>query len=530
MGVVRTIARNVFSNFAGYFVSMVVGFLLTPYVMEVLGKDKWGLWQAIVAFTGSYGLCDLGIRSAVGHYVTRYWAQRDLEGVNRTFATALVITTWVAIFLALVTTALAFVSPLLFESGMETNEMRTVILIMGIGVSLNFPLAIFGSATYARQRFDIANTVGISERITTALLYVWVLESGWGLVGVASIAAASPTMFNVARIWIAFKLLPGLELTKKLVKLTSVKELFSFGFYNVLVNAADQIVLNSDALIIAIVLNSTATAYYSGGSFVIAQSIALINAFAWTLTPYATKCDTEGDTEALRRLWMTGTRMVVLLGALIASGMILLGEDFLFLWIKPKELGIVRGDEYTSSAVIMAILAGTVYIRAAMSCGKQILFGIQEVKFLAKNSIATAILNVVLSCVLIYWFGLIGVAISSVFAFALMQLWFQPKFLSKCIDKSVWAFMVPTLWIPTVVFGTMWGMELLVCDYIHATSWSSFVAKGFALATPAAILGFWLGTSHVEKDKLRAFLKRIGRGLDPFTGRRKNGNGKKNGS
>ena len=107
----------------------------------------------------------------------------------------------------------------------------------------------------------------------------------------------------------------------------------------------------------------------------------------------------------------------------------------------------MRGDEYTSSATVMAILAGTVLVRAAMACSKQILFGIQEVKFLARNSIATAILNVLLSCVMIYWLGLVGVAISSVFAFAVMQLWFQPRFLSKCIDKPVWSFMVPALWI-----------------------------------------------------------------------------------
>ncbi len=38
----------------------------------------------IVGMTGYYGLLDLGIRSAVGQYVTRYWTAGDMEGVNRT--------------------------------------------------------------------------------------------------------------------------------------------------------------------------------------------------------------------------------------------------------------------------------------------------------------------------------------------------------------------------------------------------------------------------------------------------------------
>ena len=40
------------------------------------------MWALLVACTGYYGLMDLGIRSAVGQYVTRYWAKDDIDGVS----------------------------------------------------------------------------------------------------------------------------------------------------------------------------------------------------------------------------------------------------------------------------------------------------------------------------------------------------------------------------------------------------------------------------------------------------------------
>ena len=84
-------ARNISSNLAGYLVNAAVMFLLTPYVLEQLGDGRYGIWSVVIATTGSYGIFDLGIRSAAGLYLTRYAAQGDEAGVNRSFSTAFVL-------------------------------------------------------------------------------------------------------------------------------------------------------------------------------------------------------------------------------------------------------------------------------------------------------------------------------------------------------------------------------------------------------------------------------------------------------
>ena len=85
------ILRNSFSNWSSYLVTAVVGFMLTPIVVQSLGNTRYGLWTLVLSITGYFGLLDLGIRSSVSRFLTRHLALNDQTGLNRTASTAFVI-------------------------------------------------------------------------------------------------------------------------------------------------------------------------------------------------------------------------------------------------------------------------------------------------------------------------------------------------------------------------------------------------------------------------------------------------------
>ena len=85
------ILRNSFSNWSSYLVTAVVGFMLTPIVVQSLGNTRYGLWTLVLSITGYFGLLDLGIRSSVSRFLTRHLALNDETGLNRTASTAFVI-------------------------------------------------------------------------------------------------------------------------------------------------------------------------------------------------------------------------------------------------------------------------------------------------------------------------------------------------------------------------------------------------------------------------------------------------------
>lgn len=500
MGAMRTIAKNVASNAVGYLVTLVLAILVTPLALRSLGDAHYGLWVVIVSVTGYYGILDLGIRSAVSQYVTRHWSRRDKPALSRTLSTALAMTSAMALALVACTVLLALFGDSLFaKDGVLEDNLREAVLVIGIGVALSFPLAIFGGAIQARERFDLANIIGVSERLITNALYWWFLSHGHGIVALAWITTGMGLLAHFVRAVVAMRLLPGVELAPRHVSRATLRELFGFGVFSFLVSISDRLVLYTDTLVIQLALGEIAVTYYSLGSSFIHHYLGLINSVAWTLTPHATTLDTGRDQESLRRVWLTGSRLILLLATIIGSGLILLGADFLAVWADRKYL---LGKEYTSSAVVMSVLALAALLRSAMACGKQVLFGMREVRFLARLSIAEAIANVVLSIPGAYWLGNLGVALGTLIPAVVVHVWVQPRHLARRLETTYTTFLLAILPQALFVFSAMgiarWALG---CVFV-VTNWPTMFAMGSGVTAAGAIAAWSFGLEANERLRI----------------------------
>src|SRR5213594_2463166 len=82
-------AKNISSSWLALGLNIAVGFFLAPYIIHRLGDDAYGLWVLIYSVTGSYGLFDLGIRSSVVRYVSKFNATDDRKELSRVISTSL---------------------------------------------------------------------------------------------------------------------------------------------------------------------------------------------------------------------------------------------------------------------------------------------------------------------------------------------------------------------------------------------------------------------------------------------------------
>ena len=70
----RQILKNVGSSWSALAVNVLVGIFLSPFILHRLGDAAFGVWVLIFSVTGYYGLFDLGIRSSIIRYVSKYTA------------------------------------------------------------------------------------------------------------------------------------------------------------------------------------------------------------------------------------------------------------------------------------------------------------------------------------------------------------------------------------------------------------------------------------------------------------------------
>src|SRR5947208_15162582 len=85
----RQIVKNVSSSWFALGTNVVVGFFLWPMIVHRLGDDAAGIWLLIFTITGYYGLFDLGIRSSIVRYASKFAATDDNKELAKLINTSL---------------------------------------------------------------------------------------------------------------------------------------------------------------------------------------------------------------------------------------------------------------------------------------------------------------------------------------------------------------------------------------------------------------------------------------------------------
>jgi len=477
------ILRNIFSNWTSYLVTALVGFVLAPVIVHSLGNTGYGLWTLILSMTGYFGLLDLGIRSSVGRFVTRYLALGDERNVNRIASTAFVILACggaLAFLGTLAITAFFFdsfrIEPQYVAAG------RMALLITGLNMSLILPLGVFSAVLIAQERFDIVSGVTISVELTRAALVLWSLHQGYGLVALAVIALGLTLGQYSALALFAKALYPPLKVQFGYVDWTACRDLFGFSIYRFIWIVGNQLIFYSDAVVIGIFLGAGAITPFAIASSLINYGRNVVSLLTDTLYPSAARMDANQDLAGLQRLLILGTRMSLLVTLPLCVGLLFLGRHFITLWM---------GEPYADSAVLLMVLTIPQFSSMSQYTSALILAGMAKHRAFAYFVLAEGVANLILSIVLVQKMGLIGVAWGTVIPHLISTMVFVPLYTLRVLRMRPSTYLVRAyLWpalsaLPIVALG--YGFSRL-----EARSWPLFAAEALAICGVFGVTSYFL--------------------------------------
>src|SRR5690606_36021940 len=168
-------------------------------------------------------------------------------------------------------------------------------------------------------------------------------------------------------------------------------------------------------------------------------------------------------------------------GAVVAGGILAVGDEFIALWVGSE---YTDGVAFPSSALVAAILTFGALVRIAMTTGRQICFGMREVRFLARLGLAEAGLALGFCFALVWPFGIVGVAVGAVLASVSTQLWAMPLFLSRRLGVSLGEFVRSVPAPAASVLAAMVATETLLGDLLPGRDWGMFVARATVVTMP----------------------------------------------
>jgi O-antigen/teichoic acid export membrane protein len=396
------VARNVTTRYMAIALDALIGLVLLPFNVHHLGQAAYGLWMLTASMTTYFSVLDLGFGGSIVKFVAYYRAKRDARGLNEIASTLFVIFGVTGVVAYGVFVLLALNLGRVFNVTLEQAETgRSLMLVIGVYVSLGFPFSIFGGIINGFQRYDLNNLVGVCSSLIVATLNVVMLLSGASLVQLVMATTGVRILTYFVYRLNAYHVFPALSLRPSLFLWSRVRELTSFSVYIAIIDWANKLNYSIDAIIIGAYLSASAVALWTVPQRLAEMLQRLTNQFNGVLFPVVVDSDAGEKPERLRALFVQGTRLSLVSVMPLAGALILLMGPLVQAWVGPK---------FSESIVVAQILICVVAIRVGNATATTVLKGAGQHRLLAFSNAGAALANVALSLLWIRRYGLVGQA------------------------------------------------------------------------------------------------------------------------
>jgi O-antigen/teichoic acid export membrane protein len=466
--------KNILSSWGGMATNIAVGFFLSPYILHHLGDDAFGLWVLIFSLTGYYGIFDFGIRSSLVRYVSKFQATGDREELAKLINTSFFTYTCIGAILLVPTFLGSFYVQNMFHVPPGfLHDARILFIMVGVSLALGFPLGISGGILEGLQRFYLLNWTNIVTTLLRAVLVVYVLRAGYGLLAVALVTVALPLVGAAVRVMIAHRLLT-VPYGWKYVSRGSLRQVVSYGSVTFMIIVAGRLRFKTDAVIIGSFLSAGAITFFAIGGRLVDYATEVVSSLAQIFTPMSSHFHASGNFLQLRKIFIAGNRACAFVTLPLTVTLIVMGKSIIEAWVGPR---------YVSSYLVLLILLIPSALYMSQSTSNRILFGMSLHKSLAYVVLLEGLANVILSIALIRPLGIVGDAIGTAIPLLCTALFFLPRHVCRHLNIPVRKFLVEAYTYPILLAIPMSLVMVFMQRYFYARHYLQLVinlAAGFA--------------------------------------------------
>jgi len=499
------IVKNVTSTWANLLVGTLLSLIVAPIVVNKLGNVYYGIWTLVMQFTGYLWLFDFGVRESVIKYVAQYHACDDRKALVSTVQTAVSIYALIgaAAFASIGLMALAL--PYVFNIPQDAvNTARVTMVITGATIAQSFLGNVFTGVLMGLQRFYVVRTAGILFSVARALLIVALLHSGFGIVALSVVQLFLGIGMSVVIYWFSLREVP--YMVTRLVRpgRDDVKRIIGYSKYVSIINISEKLVYASDAIVIAVFLPVSTLTYYAIGGSLVSHLKSFVGAMAVFLNPLSSSLDSKQDTVGVQRLLLASSKAAVLAGIPVCAGFVLLGQRFIDMWMGPK-FGPLAGD-------VLKVLAIAHLFGLPQHSITGVLYGLSRHRITAMWRFCEAMGNLLLSVVLIQFWGVIGVAVGTLIPQVLIVAGALTISTCRSLNVPVLDYYLSVYARPLVASIPFWGTCWYINNVLAPASLPVFIGA-IVLALPVYVIpGFLVALSREERkiivDRLIATFRR----------------------
>lgn len=394
-------------SYLNIFLHAVIGFAYVPILLHYIGKSEYGLYQLIGSFIAYFSVMDFGLTAAVVRFYAKYKALQDIINMENILAIAMRAYAVITVVLLVLGCIFYIFIPDIFAKSMTLGEIasaKNLFILLLFNMVISISTMIFRAVINAHEEFLFLKGLETIQLVMQPILVVLVLQCLPNALAVAGVQTGLNVILIIARIYYCF--------TKLHIKICYHfwnKEMFvafkKLALSIFAVTLIDQVFFKTNQIILGVVSGTAAVAVYSVASLIYMNYMALSTAISSVYLPYITEIIAKNESvNKLTDLFIKIGRLQYFLLALVASGFIIFGRQFINMW---------AGESFDEAYIITILIIIPFTIDLIQNIGLAILQAQNKYDFRAKVYCAMGVFNLLLAIPLGIKVGGIGCAIAT---------------------------------------------------------------------------------------------------------------------
>lgn len=489
--------RNLIVAWAGQLALLLCTFVSRSVFVKILSTEYLGISGLFSNILSMLSLVDLGIGVSIAYYLYEPLANKDEKKICQLMNYFKKIYTTIGVIVFIIGVVLTPFLEWFIKEDLTIPHIRFIYVLYVLDSALTYFSAYKTSLINADQKNYIVSFYHNAIRVIQTILAIGLLVVTKDYIAYYSVTLVATVIYNVMITRKANKLYSFLKQNKlevidadmkdKIKKNTIAMMCHKIG--NVLVNSTDNLLISKFVSIVSVGL-------YSNYSMILINLNKIVGQIFSAMTASIGNFNVSESDEKKEKLFYTLFFMDFEIYNFCSICLFVLFNPFIVLWL---------GDKYVMSQTIVLIIVLNNYLQGVRkvvlsfkdACG---LFQNDKYKALAESAI-----NLVVSIVLVKYWGIAGVFIGTTVSFVLTCLWIEPLVLFKHgLNASLWKYFKVYI---------LYFVELLVCvglSYYIA----SFIPDGLVgfLLRMLVCGGVWLLSVvllHSRSEEFKTLLLKI---------------------
>ncbi len=409
----KTITNNIKYNAVSQIAAFLINFALLPFIVSHAGKEIYGVYILVVTFTGYFGLMDFGVGGATVKYIAEFASKDNDKKVNDIISASLTFFTIIGILAAILLFLFSFCFNFVFKvDAYNKIIIRQLFWIASISSLFIWPGRTFDYALQGFQRYDRFAVNNIIFTFLAGVSAYFIFANNLGIVCYLGVSS----LFIVLKYLNAYLIVNRSLLKRRLsfpyFNKDVFKVIFDFSFYLFLSSLAGILIFNVDSIIIGAFVSVAAVTIYNVG-FNVQQGFRMINSLiGGPLFPACVEMEGRNEYEEQKAFLFKGTKYMTFVFVPLVIIAIVFAGPFIKGWM---------GEEFLLSVIPAQILLAFWLFNGFLEIGSSMLTAKGFVKTVFRIVFLNAVVNLILSLVLVKYLGIIGVALGTTIPMVLIN-------------------------------------------------------------------------------------------------------------